>query len=207
MIRKVVCLAVVVTLAVGIAFISGRLLARADDTAPDNRPAEKFAWGFPVAVIDVSAVFKNCEAFKEGMDDLKQKLIQTEQEFNAESQEIQDLVEQLKSLDAQSEEYQRLEEDIVSRQSSLKVRMDRKKKEFMRLEAEVYSKTYRELQNAVEKYAKAHGIRMVIRYSDEPMDPNEPASVMKAVNRGIVFQDKIDITEEIARWLNNNSAS
>jgi Skp family chaperone for outer membrane proteins len=207
MIRKIVCLIVVVTLAVGAAFVSGRWPARADDAAAGDPPPEKFAWGFPIAVIDVAAVFKNCEAFEKRMTALKQKLVEKEQEFEREAQEVKDLTEQLKTLDQQDEQYRRLEEEIASRQSSLKIRMAHAKKELMVFEAESYAETYRELQNAVEKYAKAHGIRLVIRYSNDPLNPNKPESVMKAVNRDVVFQGGIDITEEILRWLNDKNVS
>jgi Skp family chaperone for outer membrane proteins len=182
-------------------------MARADDAEPGDQPARARASEFPVAAINVASAFHNYEAFKQGMVQLKEELALKDQDFKAETQDIQSLVEQLKSLDKLSEEYRELAEEVAARQSSLKVRMERAKKELMTREAELYAKTYREVQEAVANYAKAHGIRMVIRHSDEPMDPSEPASVMKGVNRNIVYQDGIDITEEILRILNEKKVS
>jgi Skp family chaperone for outer membrane proteins len=207
MIRKVVCLAVVATLAAGIAFVSGRLLARADDAAPGDQPAENFTWGSPVAVIDVASVFKNYESFQQGVKELKEKVAQKEQAYLAEAQEIKDLAEQLNGLDKLSEEYRELAEQVAARQSSLKVLVDRTKKELMTDEAKLYLKTHSEIQDALETYAKAHGIRLVLRHSDDPMDPDNPPSVMRGVNRNIVFQDGIDITEAILRFLNEKRVS
>lgn len=207
MTRKVVCLAVLATLGIGLAFVSGRLSARADDAAAGDRSAATLTGDCPVAVIDVGSIFDNCEPFKARLAKMKEEIARTRQEFAAEARQIMALEEQLENLDQQSGEYRVLQEQVESRRTVHTERAKRFNKGLMIIEAEAYAAAYIELQDAVEKYAKAHGIRLVIRCNTKPMDPNVPLSVMKRVNRDIVFQDGIDITAEIIRRLNNKRVS
>jgi hypothetical protein len=44
----------------------------------------------------------------------------------------------------------------------------------------------------------------VIRYNSQPINESDSNSVMKGVNRNVVFQDGLDITAEIVQRLNAN---
>ena len=43
---------------------------------------------------------------------------------------------------------------------------------------------------------------MVVRYQSEPMDPNKRESVLKNINRIVVFQRDLNITHHILQELN-----
>jgi predicted TIM-barrel enzyme len=66
----------------------------------------------------------------------------------------------------------------------------------------IYNDTYSEVIEAVRKHAQASGIRLVLRASDGPIDPDNQKSVLSAVNRMIVYQDGLDITDAILQRLN-----
>ena len=47
------------------------------------------------------------------------------------------------------------------------------------------------------------GIRVVLRLNSDPIEPDDRNSVLQGVNNSIVFQDNLDITDEIIRRVNN----
>jgi len=188
--------------AVTIAFASTSGMLRtfaAEDAVPDRQTA-----GFPVALIDVGRVFKGHAGFGEKMLQLKKELTETEARIQLENEQIKVLQEQLKTLQAQSEEYLKLEDDITARTSSRQVQMAREKRRFMQKEGGIYAETYEEIQQAVGEYARAHGIRLVFRFNSEPINAADSNSVMKGVNRNLVFQDGLDISDEILKRLDGS---
>jgi len=53
--------------------------------------------------------------------------------------------------------------------------------------------------------ARKREIRLVVRYDIVPIDQENRDSILKGVNRYVVFQDKIDITEEVIEGLNRRA--
>ena len=59
-----------------------------------------------------------------------------------------------------------------------------------------------------EKYQSIrHNITMVLRFDSSPIDHKNRADVIKAVNRGVVFQKELDITDMVIQQMASSSAS
>jgi hypothetical protein len=69
-------------------------------------------------------------------------------------------------------------------------------------EARLYYETYIDVQSAVSSFAGQRRIGLVLRFDSEEIDMADRASVLRGVNRAIVFQDRIDITSDIVRMVN-----
>ena len=49
----------------------------------------------------------------------------------------------------------------------------------------------------MKKYAKAKGLKLVIRQQDSSLDEKQPlAEILKSLNRGIIYEDGLDITDD-----------
>lgn len=182
-------------------FVGFHLLAVADEVDDDGNKADQ-AGEVDVALVDVAAVFKQYEAFKQQIEQIKVEVNAAEKRFAASRDEVQEMADKLKGLDKEGEEYLELAKDLLTRQTRLKAVAEKQKQQFMKREADAYAQSYEQIQHEVQQVAKARGIRLVLRYNSTPMDENNRDSVLSAVNKTVVFQDELDITKEVADRLN-----
>lgn len=201
MARSIVYLPIFIAVSVTSAVVFGGLSARADDSTATGAASQPPDAETQVAVIDVGQVFRNHGGFAEKMEQMKKELVDVEERFRKDAQQIKVLQEGLKAFKTQTEEHLKLEEEITTRLSSQKVQMAREKRRFMQQEADIYAEIYKQIQQAIAEHARGHGIRLVLRFNSSPIDSSDANSVMKGVNRNVVFQDGIDITAEIQRRL------
>jgi Skp family chaperone for outer membrane proteins len=75
-------------------------------------------------------------------------------------------------------------------------------------EATTYLAFFRQLDTEISKYAKANGIKLVLRQSETSLDDGQSLQdIFKALNRQILFEDSLDITDPILKALNDASKS
>jgi ribosomal protein L12E/L44/L45/RPP1/RPP2 len=77
-----------------------------------------------------------------------------------------------------------------------------KQKNVAEQEAKVYYNTYNQIYKQVEIFADSYGIGLVLRHNNVQMDPQKRDTVLQGVNRAIVFQRNLDITEEVIKRVN-----
>ena len=85
------------------------------------------------------------------------------------------------------------------------------KKDLLQREALQYYTSYNEILAAIDRIAQRHGIALVLRFDSRAMDPEDPQSVMQGMNRAVVLQRNLDITnmviDELRTALAQNSSS
>jgi Skp family chaperone for outer membrane proteins len=189
--------------AYGVAQQPGRTAMRPPAAAP-NVPN--------IALLDVSAVFKNHSRFKAMMEQMKADVQQAETHVKQDQEAIRKLAEQLQQYRKGTPEYQQLSEAITKRKADLTVKVQLQKDDFLQREAKIYHNVYHEVQQEVDYVAAAHGISVVLRFSGDAVDPAKPETVIRGINRPVVWYAKnLDITPVIlerlnARALPNNAA-
>ena len=102
-------------------------------------------------------------------------------------------------------EYKQMEEELARTQSDLQVKVGLKRKEFLEQEARVYYRVYREVEQAVALFAQRNRIGLVLRYNGDEMKEDDRASVLQGVNRAVVYQSNLDVTNFVLQQLNGNS--
>lgn len=175
--------------------------APASAQQPQASPA-----GVNVALIDISHVFKNHEGFKQKTEAIKQEIKDFETQMNEQRKVVNQKRAKLNDFQAGSAEYQKLEAELAQEIANQNVSAELKKKEIFEREAKIYYETYQEIVQAVEAFARHHNIGLVLRYDSEEIDPNDRSSVLRGVNRQIVYQDQINISNEILHMLNQQQA-
>jgi Skp family chaperone for outer membrane proteins len=155
-----------------------------------------------VAVIDVSYVFKNHTRFQGQMEGMKKDVEAAEEALKKERDRIQKLMDKMKDYKPGTADYNKFEEDVTHMQADFQVRTQLQKKEFLEREAKIYMQVYREVSDSVKYYAERNGIAMVLRFNGDPVDPNNRESVLREINKPIVFQRDVDITPAILDDLN-----
>lgn len=167
--------------------------------APAAAPAPS---GTSVAVIDVAFIFKNHVRFNGQMNDMKRDIEGFDASIRGEQQNFAKKREQLTQFNPSSDQYKKAEEDLAHIKSDLDIKVAVKRREFLEQEAKIYFGIYREIEEAVAIFAQQNRIGLVLRYSGDEMKPDDRASVLQGVNRPVVYQDRLDITQLVLGRLN-----
>lgn len=189
------------------ALFVGGLVAPTQAQVPAAPAAAAAPTGTRVAVIDIPYIFMNHTRFKAAIDAIK-KDIDAYKEFVTEEQKrIRTESEKLEGFKPGSPEYKQMEENLARMKVELQLEGAKRQKDFMEREAGVYFNAYREVENAVAEFAQRNRIGLVLRFSAEDMDSTKRESIMQGINRIVVYQDHLNITELILARLNGSPAT
>jgi Skp family chaperone for outer membrane proteins len=155
-----------------------------------------------VAMIDLARIFNNHDKFKQQSDALRRDVEQAERQLKTRRAELQAAADSLGALPKESSQAKKLEEQITHDAAELTAHVAEQKKQFYEREKTIYYELYREVMAEVERYCKERGINLVMRFNGDPYNPADPQSVQKELNKAVVYQDGIDITDEILRLVN-----
>ena len=167
------------------------------------------AAGHRIAVVDVSVVFKQHQRFLARTEGFKKQVEAAEAALKKEYEQINALSEQLKGRDPGSPDFKELEQRVVRAKAEWQLKGQTQRRELMEVEGRIYFDTYRELDDAVKRFAVHHSISLVLRYASEPVnDPNDRNEIVKGINKSVVYVDPaLDITKWILEDLNRSSVS
>jgi Skp family chaperone for outer membrane proteins len=153
---------------------------------------------FPVAVLNMDRVFKTYQPLLDKLAPIKDEAKELEQTVQLRQAELETVATQLRGAQPGTSEFQKLQAQAVKLQNELRQFVEKERAGLQKQESVVYLAFFRELEEAVRKYSKDHGIKLVIRQQDNSLDENQPlADILKTLNRGIIYEDELDITDEI----------
>lgn len=168
-------------------------------------PARQVPNGTNVAVVDISYIFKNHNIFNTKLIELNERGATLDGWVRAEQRKLNDMKAELANYKSGSPEYQQLEEKMTKAMADNDLNFRRQRQDFVNDEARLYYETYSQIEQAISRFAIQARIGIVLRYSREPMKPDDPKSVMASISRMVVFQDKLDITKIILDQLNEGT--
>ena len=158
-------------------------------------------------MIDIGEVFKQHAQFNKQLAGLKDEMKNLESFYQGEQRRVAQKRDELSTYNPGSVQYKKLEEETARMVSDLQVEMALKQKNIAEAEAKLYFNTYNEITQHVAEFAERYGISLVLRHNNVQMDPQKRDTVMQGVNRPIVYQQKLDITDEIISMVNPATAS
>lgn len=159
--------------------------------------------GTNVAVIDIPMVFKGHALFKRQMEDFKVEVEAAEKSIGAERDRITKMIQELsQQYKPGSPDYKVKEEEIARQQSELQVKMTLQKKDFMEKEARIYYNVYDQVKRTVAAFAERNNIALVLRYNSTEIEADNRQSVLEGINRPVIYQNRIDITQDVLSMLN-----
>jgi Skp family chaperone for outer membrane proteins len=157
--------------------------------------------GTNVAVLDISLVFEHYPAFQEQMTELKTQVEQFEAFLKKAQADLLKEREKLQDFAAGSEKFKELEEKITHDNTDLRLKMEHQRREFLEREARIYYDGYAQVYNVVSTLAQRNDIKLVLRFSSDSMKADDRNSVLQSVNRPVIFQNRLDITNLVIKAL------
>jgi Skp family chaperone for outer membrane proteins len=191
-------------LVAGLLSLGLSLSASAQQAARPNSPPP--ASGTSVAVLDINEVFEKNIRFKAAMDEIRDDIKAYETSVVEKRKQATAMNEKLAEYQPGSQEYKALETQLAQMAADMQVDMAMKKREFMEREAKLYYSAYMDTLQQVGDFASRYNISLVLRFNGEEIDPKERSSVLQGVNRAVVYQRNLNITDQIVQELNRGSA-
>jgi Skp family chaperone for outer membrane proteins len=161
--------------------------------------------GTAVAVIDVPYIFKNHVRFQQQIEDIKKDIDAYKDVVTQQQTQLRTESEKLNQFKSGTREYKDVEESIARLRVEFQLDSAKRQKDFMEREAKVYFNVYREVEAAVADFAARNRIGLVLRYSAEDMDPSKRESIMQGINRFVIYQNRLNITDLILDTLNRGT--
>jgi Skp family chaperone for outer membrane proteins len=157
-----------------------------------------------VAVLDVNRFFKELKPFKTGLEKLKADVKKAEEKVKSDRDKLKSQREEIEKLSAGSDDRTKQEDEQNKLEAALDASISLQKKTFLSREADLFRVFYQRLEDEVAAYAKAHGIGVVVRITNEPLDSRKADSVLTYINRPVVwFSPEADITTIICDRIEN----
>lgn len=161
--------------------------------------------GTNVAVVDLKRVIDNHIRLKAAMDEIKKESEAFQASVKEEEAKLRQQIEQLKGMAAGTAEYKQLETEIATRRTQVQLDINRRQKAQVEEEARVLFNVNQEIEGEIRKFAQQYGVDLVLQHSSLEMDPAKPDTVLRGLNRLVLYQDRLDITDAILQELNRGA--
>jgi len=125
-----------------------------------------------------------------------------EQQGKILTDEVEKLQQKLKELELGSPAFERTQAEVAEKKMEWEQFRTKGQKKFIAIEAEIYRVVYQDISQRVQRYADARGIRLVIRAQVEGDFPKDPKEVVTFLQRQIIYQNGLDISDDIIRLIN-----
>lgn len=168
--------------------------------------AEESAMPHKVALIDMATVFEQYKKFEELRKELRGEMEQGEAKLQELGKQLIELQKELTSgtLKEGSPEQIEKEKEFTKMQAEAEATKRDLQREFARKEAKIYQTVYNDATAAVSKAATKFQYTLVLRYSREQPNINDPQALMQFISRQIVYhRDEDDITDMVVKYLND----
>jgi|TARA_B110000495_G_C22979806_1_gene575852 Skp family chaperone for outer membrane proteins len=169
--------------------------------------AQQARTGTTVAVVDIAVVMENNAKFKSMLSSIQSEITQFDGKLEVTRKEVTLLVDELKGYNPGTTAYSQLEERIAKIQSDVQVQMQIKRKNVLQQEAKVFHECYIGVQKTIATFCEQNGISLVLNYDSKAINPQSRESVLKGVNRDIVYQRSLNITKYIVDAVNKGNVT
>ena len=156
----------------------------------------------PIALVNVDRILRDYKPLNEKLAPLKAEAKEFEAALQVRQAELETVGNQIRQVQPGSPDHQRLQIQAVKMQNDLQRFIATSRNELQSKEATVYLAFYRHLDSEIAKYAKANNLKLVIRQHQTSFEDGQSLpDVAKALNRAILYEDGLDITDQILEAL------
>jgi Skp family chaperone for outer membrane proteins len=162
----------------------------------------------PVAVVNTEKIFKEYQPLLDKLAPIKEAAQALNKNVQVRSVELETASNKALNAAPGTPEKQRLQQQANKLEAELGQYIQQERGQLQKREAAIFIEFYKGLEEEVRKYAKGKGIKLVIRQQDNLLDENQPLpQIINSLNRGIIFEDGLDITDDIVKALDARGAA
>ena len=168
-----------------------------------EKPAAAAKAAIPIATIDLEAVLRGYEKAKFQVDQLKAESLAKQGQLKGVFAEAQTVAKEMETLSPGSKDFKDRAAKLTEFKAKLQAGKETLEGEDRMKYVEIMASAYKEAQEMSTRYAESRNISCVIKISNEPINTNDPDSVMAAMARPIMYSHaSLDITRSVLWNLN-----
>jgi Skp family chaperone for outer membrane proteins len=171
--------------------------ATARNATADPRDDEPEGHATRIALIDMARVFKTSREFERKRDELKEEITAEEETARKLQNGVTELQRRFDTSEIGTEEHLDLEKALKRKTGEFEAYRQKAQRTFLKKESAIYLEIYQQVAAEIAKYAENHGIDLVIRFNSEPIKLEDPQKLLESMNRQVVYENRLDITDEI----------
>jgi Skp family chaperone for outer membrane proteins len=157
-----------------------------------------------VAVLDVAKVFEKNTRFQSRLEEIKNEAAQITAKLETDQESLRQQAKLLpETFKPGSDEFRQKEAELEQQLVALRSEGRQANTDLLNREAKIYYDTYVEMHQVVTSLSAKWGISLVIRFDSSAVDATNRTDVVKAVNRAVVFQKDLDLTDYVVDAMNN----
>lgn len=183
----------------------GLLYLSAPVRAQENAPTDKHE--LPIAVLNMDKVFAGYKKHSERLQPLRDSAMQLDETVKVRQVELETTASQLRKVQPGSPEQQRLQVLAVKLQTELRQFVEQERQKLQKREVGVLVASQADINEQVKKICQTRGLKLVLRQNELPTEDQPLQEVLKNLGRDVIYQDGLDITEEVLKALNKSDAN
>jgi Skp family chaperone for outer membrane proteins len=157
---------------------------------------------FPVAVVDMARVLNSYKQLTERKEEQQREFQKAEEAAKLKVEEGRRLQEELKGVKEGSGEHKRIVAELQARTRDFEQFRRQQQHSLLEGQAKALLWAYERVLEQVQQHADAHGIKLVIQLNPVPVEGKPPQEIIGGLNRQVIYQNALDITDEIIQALN-----
>lgn len=139
-----------------------------------------------VVVLDMVRVFKAHPGHQAAIKTIEARAEAMRKDFQAQQIALQEKAKQA-SQQYQGTQLDAIEITLRQEEVALQTKARQAQTELMKSEAETFYKTHSEVMTIVQELCKQYNVGLVLGFDSEPIDPSRPESVIRGVQRSVVY--------------------
>ncbi len=148
-----------------------------------------------VVVLDMVRVFKAHPGHQAAMKKIEARAEEMRKDFQAQQIALQDKAKQA-GAEYQGAQLDAIEITLRQEEVALQTKARQAQTELMKSEAEAFYKTHSEVMTIVQELCVQYNVGLVLGFDSEPIDPSRPESVIRGVQRSVVYHSN-DLTDHV----------
>ena len=151
----------------------------------------------PIATVDVLHIYKHHKPVVEKTEAIKGTLQELEKTVQIRQVEIETLQRRLLAPPKSGEDRERGQLQLAKLQTELRLFVERERQNIQKREIGMQVEVYKQIQVEVQRIAKERGLKLVLVKAQRSLESENLAEVSQALNQVILYEEGIDITNEV----------
>jgi len=155
-----------------------------------------------IAVVDINKIFASHKGLQAKNEELKREAEAAQEKGKAFLVAGNRLQEDLKRQKPGTAEHNRIAKELQEKADGWKKFQEETQKHLGEQNMANLLSTYQLINDEIQRIAEARQFRLVINFSSDPIDQKDTAKGIQILNRQILYQSGLDITEEVIQAVN-----
>lgn len=160
---------------------------------------------FPIAVVNLDKVFNGYKKHAERLQPLRDSAKELDESVQVRQVEMETAANQLRKAMPGTPEQLRLQQQLLKLQNELRVHVETERQKLQKREVGVLITTQKDVDEQIKKLCKERGLKLVLRQNSTPEENQPLQEVVKNLARDVIYQDGLDITDDVLKALNNGT--